>query len=176
VALLPGDPAGAAAGFEPLVELFRASDGTGIVSALQDLLSPRDSELLRDPRIAAGFIETEREGLRPGTSGAGWDNVSWVGEWDIDLGAVTCPVLLWYGSEDRMAPPAHGLWLSQNLARARLVLRDGPCKSDSSRPAAGAESSPAIMRFTSSLDSDTRSSLASSGVSCTMAVYCDPSA
>jgi pimeloyl-ACP methyl ester carboxylesterase len=128
-ALLPGDPAGAAAGFaagfEPLVELVRASDGAGIVSALQDLLSARDRELLGDPRIAAGFIATVREGLRPGTSGAGWDNVSWIGEWDIDLGAVTCPVLLWYGSEDRVGPPAHGLWLSQNLVRARLVLRDG---------------------------------------------------
>jgi pimeloyl-ACP methyl ester carboxylesterase len=129
VALLPGDPAAAAAGFaagfEPLVELVRASDGAGIVSALQDLLSARDRELLGDPRIAAAFIASGREGLRPGTSGAGWDNVSSIGEWDVDLGAVTCPVLLWYGSEDRMAPPEHGLWLSQDLDRARLVLRDG---------------------------------------------------
>jgi pimeloyl-ACP methyl ester carboxylesterase len=129
VALLPGDPAGAAAafaaGFEPLAELFRAADDAGIVSAFQDLLSPRDNELMGDPRLAVAFAETMREGLRQGTSGAGWDNVSWIGEWDIDLGTVTCPVLLWYGSEDRMAPPAHGLWLSQNLPRARLVLRDG---------------------------------------------------
>ena len=129
VALLPGDPAGAAAAFaagtEPLAELFRAADDAGIVSVFQELLSPRDNELMGDPRLAAALAETMREGLRPGTSGAGWDNVSWIGEWDIDLGAVTCPVLLWYGSEDRLAPPAHGLWLSQNLARARLVLRDG---------------------------------------------------
>ena len=27
--------------------------------------------------------------------------------------------------DDRFAPPAHGLWLSQHLPRARLVLRDG---------------------------------------------------
>ena len=121
VALLPGDPAGAAAAFaagtEPLAGLIRAADDAGIVSAFQELLSPRDNELMRDPRLAAAFAGTMREGLRPGTSGAGWDNVSWIGEWDIDLGAVTCPVLLWYGSEDRLAPPAHGLWLSQNLAR-----------------------------------------------------------
>ena len=129
VALLPGDPAGAAAAFaagaEPLAALIRAADDAGIVLAFQELLSPRDNELLRDPRLAAAFAETAREGLRPGTSGAGWDNVSWIGEWDIDLGAVTCPVLLWYGSEDRLASPAHGLWLSQNLPRARLVVRDG---------------------------------------------------
>ena len=66
-----------------------------------------------------------REALRRGTGGAGWDNVSWIGEWDFDLSAVTSPVLLWYGSNDRIVPPARGLWLSQNLPRARLVVRDG---------------------------------------------------
>jgi pimeloyl-ACP methyl ester carboxylesterase len=132
LSLLPGDPAGAAAafaaGFEPLAELVRTSDAAGIMSALEgmDMLSSRDSQLVRDPRIAAALIETWREAVRQGTSGAGWDHVSWIGEWDIDLSAITCPVLLWYGSEDRFGlGPARGLWLSQNLHRARLVVRDG---------------------------------------------------
>ena len=129
VSLLPGDPVAAAsafaAGFEPLAELSRVSGGSGVVSAFEDLLSARDGELLRDHRFASAFAGTMHESLRPGTSGAGWDNVSWIGEWDIDLSAVRCPVLLWYGSDDRFAPPAHGLWLSENLPRARLVLRDG---------------------------------------------------
>ena len=47
------------------------------------------------------------------------------GEWDFDLSTVNSPVLLWYGSDDRIVPPARGLWLSQNLPRARLVVRDG---------------------------------------------------
>jgi pimeloyl-ACP methyl ester carboxylesterase len=127
VALLPGDPAAAAAafaaGFEPLAELSR--EPGGVVSAFADLLSPRDSELLRDQRFAPVFADTMREALRQGTSGGGWDNVSWVGEWDIDLSAVRCPVMLWYGSDDRFAPPAHASWLSQNLPRAQLVLRAG---------------------------------------------------
>jgi pimeloyl-ACP methyl ester carboxylesterase len=97
----------------------------GVAPAFGDLLSPRDRELLQDQRYASAFAETMREALRPGTSGAGWDNVSWIGRWDIDLSAVRCPVLLWYGSDDRLAPPAHGWWLSANLPRARLVLRDG---------------------------------------------------
>ena len=126
VSLLPGDPDAAAsafgAGFEPLAELSR---GSGVASAFEDLLSSRDSELFHDQRYASAFADTMREALRPGTSGAGWDNVSWVGRWDIDLGAVRCPVVLWYGSDDRFAPPAHGLWLSENLPQARLVLRDG---------------------------------------------------
>jgi pimeloyl-ACP methyl ester carboxylesterase len=131
LALLPGDPAGAAsafaAGFEPLVELLRTSGGSGMVAAWEELglLASRDRELLHDPRFAAVFDETLREGLRQGTCGAGWDSVSWIGEWDIDLGAVTCPVFLWYGRDDRSVPLAHGLWLSEHLARAQLIVRDG---------------------------------------------------
>jgi pimeloyl-ACP methyl ester carboxylesterase len=129
--LLPGDPAAAArafaAGMEPLVELVRVSGGAGIVSAFEDLnlLSPRDSELIRDPRIAPAYEQTVREALRQGTGGAGWDSVSTIGDWDIDLDAARCPVLLWYGSDDRMVPLAHGSWLSEHLPRARLVVRDG---------------------------------------------------
>lgn len=129
VSLLPGDAAGAASAFAaayaPRAELLRAADGPAIVSLFANALSSRDSELLRDPRLAAAFAETEHEALRQGTCGYAWDNVSWVGEWDIDLRAVASPVLLWYGSEDRFAPPADGLWLSQHLPQAQLVLRDG---------------------------------------------------
>jgi pimeloyl-ACP methyl ester carboxylesterase len=129
LSLLPGDPVAAAsafaAGFEPLADLARVSGGAGLASAFEDLLSSRDSELLQDERYAPVFAGTMHEALRQGTSGAGWDNVSWIGRWDIDLSAVRCPVLLWYGSDDRFAPPAHGLWLSANLPSAQLILRDG---------------------------------------------------
>src|SRR5215472_888086 len=129
VALLPTDPAGAAAafaaGFEPLAELAADPDGPGVTAAFADLLSPRDSQLLTEPRLAASFNQTMREALRQGTAGGGWDNVAWVGDWDIDLTAISCPVLLWYGTDDRFAPPEHGLWLSQHLSRARLITRDG---------------------------------------------------
>jgi pimeloyl-ACP methyl ester carboxylesterase len=129
VALLAEDPAGAAAGFaagfEPLVVVAQTNGGAGLVSAFGRLLSARDRELLADPRFAAVFTTTVREGLRPGTSGGGWDNVSWIGTWDIDLASVGCPVLLWYGGEDLMASPAHAHWLAEHLPLARLVLRDG---------------------------------------------------
>jgi pimeloyl-ACP methyl ester carboxylesterase len=71
------------------------------------------------------FAATMHEALRQGTSGGGWDNVSWLGDWDIDLGAVRCPALLWYGDDDRFAPPAHGRYLAENLPNAQLVMREG---------------------------------------------------
>jgi len=128
VALVATDPAAAAAGFaagfEPLIATV-APGGPGPAVAFADLLSPRDAELMRDPRLVAALTATMREALRPGTSGGGWDNVSWIGKWDVDLSAIGCPVLLWYGTDDRFAPPAHGRWLAENLPDARLVMREG---------------------------------------------------
>lgn len=63
------------------------------VAAFEDmnLLSSRDSELMHDPRIMAAYEETVREAFRQGTSGGGWDDVSWIGDWDIDLNDATSP-------------------------------------------------------------------------------------
>jgi hypothetical protein len=54
--------------------------GAGLVSAFGNVLSPRDSELLQEPRYASLFAQTMREALQQGTSGGGWDNVAWTGE------------------------------------------------------------------------------------------------
>ena len=127
LALLPGDPDAAAAAwaarFEQLAELTREPGSPRLLSAFAGLLSSRDRELLDEQRYFADFADTVREGLRAGNSGGGWDNVSWSGEWDIALGAVRCPVLLWYGSEDFARP--EGVWLSEHLPDARLVMHEG---------------------------------------------------
>ena len=127
--LLPGDPAAAAAafaaGFEPLAQLSRKPGNSELLAAFDDLASSRDRELLKDQRFASAFADTIREGLRQGTSGGGWDNVSWIGDWDINLSAVRCPVLLWYGSDDHFGGAAHRTWLAANLPDARLVVHDG---------------------------------------------------
>jgi pimeloyl-ACP methyl ester carboxylesterase len=127
--LLPGNPAAAAAGFaagfEPLVKPFRTGDMAAITSAFQEAMSARDRELLADLRFAAAFSETMREAVRQGTDGGGWDNVAWIGAWDIDLGAIGCPVLLWYGADDRMASPKHGQWQADHLRDARLIVNAG---------------------------------------------------
>jgi pimeloyl-ACP methyl ester carboxylesterase len=129
VALISDDPAAAAAalgaGFEPLAVLASDPGGPGVASAFADLLSPRDRELLQEESLASAFAGTMREALRQGTSGGGWDNVSWIGPWEVDLSAIRCPVLLWYGTDDRFAPPAHGRWLAENVPHARLAMREG---------------------------------------------------
>ncbi len=68
VALLPRDPAGAAAafaaGFEPLVELLGDSDGPGIVSAFAGLLSARD--VVHRHRLADRSRRRHRTRCHPG--------------------------------------------------------------------------------------------------------------
>lgn len=127
--LLPDDPAGAAAafaaGFEPLVPLFRDGSPADIVAAFEPLLSPRDRDVLAAEPFVSALGATMHESLRQGTNGAGWDNVSWVGAWDVDVTTVGCPVFLWYGDEDRFSPLAHGHWLRDNIATARFVQRAG---------------------------------------------------
>ena len=110
-------------GFEPMAGLPRADDDT-IRSAMRQML-PSDGDALALPGVADGLVAVMREALRQGTDGCAWDNVAWLGSWAIDLSAVTQPTWLWYGTEDPLAPVAHGQWLSEQLPHAQLVLRPG---------------------------------------------------
>jgi pimeloyl-ACP methyl ester carboxylesterase len=126
VSLLPDDPAGAAAKFASgfsNVEDF--PDRDALLAKFGPVLSDRDKAIVSDPVTGGALLAEVRDALRQGQLGGGWDNVAWVGPWDIELSSVTCPVLLWYGSEDRMAPPAHAHWLVEHLDDATLVMRPG---------------------------------------------------
>lgn len=129
LALLPGDPVAAARGFadgfEPFAAAARDSTPAELVAGFESLLSTHDREVMTDERLSTAFGVTVQEGLRQGTTGAGWDNVSWVGAWEIDPTTVNRAVLLWYGDEDRMAPKATGEWLRDNIPGAVLMLREG---------------------------------------------------
>lgn len=129
LALLPDDVVGAArgfaAGFEPLVSMFRDASSAEIIAGFHDFFSPHDRALMQDERLAVALGESMKEALRQGASGGGWDNVAWVGPWEIDPTTITRPVLLWYGDEDRFCPPNHGIWLRDNLPDAELFLRSG---------------------------------------------------
>jgi pimeloyl-ACP methyl ester carboxylesterase len=126
VSLLPADPAGAAekfaSGFSTREEF---PDQRALLARFGPALSDRDKEIVAEPVAGAALLADIREALRQGRLGGGWDNVAWVGPWDFDVAAVTCPVLLRYGADDRMAPPAHAHWLQEHLATATLVMRPG---------------------------------------------------
>ncbi len=124
VALLPHDPEAAAemfaSGFASLEDF---PDMEALLARFGPVLSDRDKQIVSDPVGGPAFLADVREALRQGRLGGGWDNVAWVGAWDIDLNDLKCPVLLRYGAEDRMAPPAHAQWLDEHLSTATLVMR-----------------------------------------------------
>ncbi len=127
LALLPDRVAAArrfAAGFEPLRERGRGSHAE-IVAGFKTMSSRRDGEVLDQPGPAGALAAATRAALVQGTDGAGWDNVAWVGPWDVDLAAIRQPVFLWYGDEDTFVAPFHGDWLDQHLPTATLVRRPG---------------------------------------------------
>lgn len=126
LAFLPDDPARAA-------EQFRVGNEemlTALLSAREAEDTPwvdwmwgeSDADVIKDPVMRRALTSLVREGLRQGATGICWDNVAWSGAWGFDLGAVLCPVHLWYGGRDRMAPLVNGQWLSENLPDATLTV------------------------------------------------------
>jgi hypothetical protein len=115
------------------LRLSRKPDAAGLLSAFEGALSSRDRELLNDQRYVTAFAATLRQGPSQGTGGGGWDNVSWIGEWDIDLSAVRCPVLMWYGTGRAVAR-------DKPVATSMVIPRQWPTwrKSRSSLPTTSA--------------------------------------
>ncbi|NPC95427.1 alpha/beta fold hydrolase [Nocardioides sp. zg-DK7169] len=129
LSFLPADPVRAA-------EQFR----TGNAELLDAMMSVRedpdapwidwmwgtsDPEVVADADARRALLVSFREALRQGTMAIAWDNVAFVGPWGIRLEDVGCPVHLWYGDRDQMAPPANGEWLAAHLPDAELVLLEG---------------------------------------------------
>ena len=50
------------------------------------------------------------------------DDLAYVRPWGFDPAAITVPVLLVHGADDRVVPAAHSRWLSENIPGAELRL------------------------------------------------------
>ena len=122
--LLPGDPEAACAGFLEGFDMTKALESaTALYEDFEPLLSDSDRRVWSS--YSEHLLAEMREAMRQDVVGCGWDNVAWIGAWDIDPTTVECPVLLWYGTEDRMAVPTHGHWFEENLPDGRLTMREG---------------------------------------------------
>jgi pimeloyl-ACP methyl ester carboxylesterase len=64
-------------------------------------------------------------GLDAGPYGQIDDDVSYTLPWGCDPAAITAPVLLLHGTEDRIIPASHGSWLAATCPTAELRLCDG---------------------------------------------------
>jgi pimeloyl-ACP methyl ester carboxylesterase len=103
--------------------VFHAEPGQ-LAEGLGDIAPPVDraamtGELL--DHLAASFRHAGRQGV------VGWrdDDLALTRPWGFDLGAITVPVGVWQGSEDRMVPVDHGRWLADHVGSAHPRLEQG---------------------------------------------------
>jgi pimeloyl-ACP methyl ester carboxylesterase len=95
-----------------------------VAAALGDLVSDVDRAAITGDfaeYLAASFRTSVSTGI------AGWrdDDLAFAKDWGFALDAVTVPVTIWQGDQDRMVPYDHGRWLAGHVSGARVRLLAG---------------------------------------------------
>lgn len=103
---------------------LRAASIAHIIEALGSLLPGVDQAVLTD-EFGEDMVSSFAEALRTGVEGWLDDDLAFVRPWGFDLGEITCPVVLWQGSDDMMVPIEHGRWLAAALPGATVHLEVG---------------------------------------------------
>lgn len=119
-----GDLAGARAGLRHLVEDVWQADLRRL-----DGDARLDAWLAGDPMAHdddhRALMARAMNEVLAGTEGALFDTLAHGAGWDIDLGAVEAPALLWYGDADEQTPVSYGRWYADRIAGAELVVLPG---------------------------------------------------
>ena len=120
------DPEAARAKLEADREQVLEASPADLAGRLQTLLSPTDAAVLNDG-LADFLVHCEHEGLAPGVEGWWDDGVAHCTPWGFELSAISVPVLLMHGRQDRFVPFGHGQWLAVHIpgVEARLFDHDG---------------------------------------------------
>ncbi|CAK7200930.1 hypothetical protein SEUCBS139899_003630 [Sporothrix eucalyptigena] len=100
------------------------------VAALKSILSDVDQKACLDSSDLGEYLITLlRDGMGPGVDGWMDDDFEFNKPWGFDLSEVRVPVLLYQGSDDKMVPYSHGVWLAAHLPtqhlRAHLIEGEG---------------------------------------------------
>lgn len=82
-------------------------------------IPPADKEALYSPDNVAIFIQSLREGYRPGWQGVAQDDIIINQEWGFDLRSIRVPVDIWHGLADVNVPISGGRYLASVLPNAR---------------------------------------------------------
>jgi pimeloyl-ACP methyl ester carboxylesterase len=105
---------------------FAALDAVNVADSLGGLVSDVDKAALTG-EFADFMARALAAAVSVGTDGWHDDDMAFLAGWGFDLAAITCPVAVWQGRQDRMVPFAHGVWLAAHVptARAHLLPDEG---------------------------------------------------
>jgi len=106
---------------ERWAEDYRDVTPEAVAESLGGLVSDVDKATLTG-EFARAFLDSYREGARTGIWGWLDDDMAFTVDWGFDLGSIRVPVTIWQGHEDLMVPPAHGRWLAEHVAGARVRM------------------------------------------------------
>jgi pimeloyl-ACP methyl ester carboxylesterase len=101
--------------------------GSGTSPSTQgDFLPPSDARMLADPDVVAIWQRWTREWIAHGAAGFADDRLADGPGWGtFDVRAITCPVVVLHGSEDRFAPPVNARHTAEIVPGATLHVIDG---------------------------------------------------
>jgi pimeloyl-ACP methyl ester carboxylesterase len=107
-------------------ERLLAVSAADMVNAFPSLVSAVDAAAFT-PDLAGYLFASGQLGLAPGDEGWWGDGVAHLGPWGFELSAITVPVQLWHGRQDRFVPFQHGQWLASKIpgVDAHLTDEDG---------------------------------------------------
>lgn len=103
---------------------FAAIQGSDLVAGMGDLLPEVDQAFLT-PELAGGLAAIFRHALAQGVDGWWRDDLAFIDDWGVDLAALSVPVAIWQGGDDRMVPQAHATQLGERTAGASVHLLEG---------------------------------------------------
>jgi|HubBroStandDraft_3_1064219.scaffolds.fasta_scaffold28357_2 pimeloyl-ACP methyl ester carboxylesterase len=100
---------------------LRVVEATDVAGALGGLVGDADKRALTGAYaefMASRFRRSVSTGI------AGWrdDDIAFITPWGFDLAAITTPVAVWQGGDDRMVPAPHGAWLARHISEAEEHL------------------------------------------------------
>jgi pimeloyl-ACP methyl ester carboxylesterase len=95
-----------------------------VIEALGDLISDVDKKALVGA-MADYLAESARYSVSTGIAGWRDDDIAFTTPWGFDPAALTVPVSVWQGDQDRMVPFTHGQWLAAHVPGARSHLIPG---------------------------------------------------
>ncbi len=84
-----------------------------------------DRQVLYRPEVRENLQTAMKEGLRPGVEGPLQDLRLYCGAWNLPLGEVAVPTVMWQGSEDTVVPPDAAYFLAGELPNCQLEIIEG---------------------------------------------------
>ncbi|GAA4458151.1 alpha/beta fold hydrolase [Phytohabitans houttuyneae] len=97
-------------------------DPESLVNFIRSSLCTLDERVVNDRALRKLIKGSYRVAVRQGPIGWIDDTYALRTPWGFRLGDIACPVLLWHGEKDRLAPRSHTLWLGKQILRARVWI------------------------------------------------------